>query len=126
VKATKTTPLCRIHHIPLLRSWGRLSRRKCTHCKRNNLGRNNTSGLCIDCKVDLGLAPPKARKRNGLFCPACRAARKTPLRSRQARINGRLGGPVMTRKKCRKCRRNLLAESNRSGICRPCQRNSRQ
>jgi hypothetical protein len=54
------------------------------------------------------------------FCPACSGSHTSERKRASSRANALLGGMPMTRKRCACGRR--LAITNRSGVCRLCQR----
>ena len=121
-RPTKQTVICPIHHIPLVRRGGPLSRRRCRICKVRRVSERNMSGICVDCQVKLHLQPGSAKPKNQLACPACLGEKTSKLKADTARANGKLGGPPMTDQYCRICKVRRLKVGNKSGVCRTCQR----
>jgi hypothetical protein len=113
--------LCPKHRIPLV-NMARLSKRHCRRCKKHRLGALNRSGICIDCQLEMQGLPPRRKPKPKLVCPACAGEVISEARAQASRANGRKGGTELTRRVCRRCHRHRLAASNRTGICRKCQR----
>ena len=116
-------PICPKHNIPLVRRGGPLSNRLCRICKKHRVSERNLSGICVTCQVKLHLQPASAMPRgNELTCPACLGEKTSRRKAAASRLNGKLGGPPMTKKICRVCKVRRLKTGNKSGVCRTCQR----
>lgn len=60
--------------------------------------------------------------RRTVVCPARAGSIRTARKAEASRRNIRLGQMPMTGRLCRLCKKSRLAITNRSGICRNCQR----